>query len=162
MVKIVEIDNSGYQHRLSVGMGVGPGRANNRDDVTLVQHLLNLWLQHPSNVTFRKGKGTAARPLATDGIIGPKTKAQILMFQRAMKARGTACTCDGCIDKMPNYTNSYNGKLYTIYLLDEEVYRLHDLSVVDMRNFPDFPKALLSVVNAEMARVFPEFFSPAA
>lgn len=162
MAKIVEFDRSGYQHMLSVEMGVGPGRANNRDDVTLVQYLLNLWLAHPSNAAFRRGKGAAAKPLATDGIIGPKTKTQILLFQRMIKARGTACVCDGCVDKMPDYTNSYGSNFYTIYLLDTEVYELYGLCVVDMRKRADFPKMLLRIVNAELARVFPETYGGSA
>jgi hypothetical protein len=156
MAKIVEFDRSGYQHMLSVEMGVGPGRANNCDDVTLVQYLLNLWLAHPSNAAFRQSKGTAAKPLATDGIIGPKTKARILLFQRTLKSRGIACTCDGCVDKMPNYTNSYSGKYYTIYLLDTEVYERYGLSVVDLIYRPDYPPMLLRIVRAELARVFPK------
>jgi hypothetical protein len=50
MAKVME-DSMGTI--FTVDLGVGPNRANNRDDVTVVQYLLNLWLQHPIPVSTR-------------------------------------------------------------------------------------------------------------
>ncbi|WP_376986882.1 hypothetical protein [Bosea sp. R86505] len=80
MAKILDFGDD--QIFFTVTMGVGPGRANNRDDVTLVQYYLNLWISHELVAAERRQFGERARQLlATDGIIGPKTKARIKMFE---------------------------------------------------------------------------------
>ncbi len=50
MAKVIETDDGTM---LTVDLGVGPGRANNRDDVTVVQYLLNLYFQHPNQARVR-------------------------------------------------------------------------------------------------------------
>jgi hypothetical protein len=132
---------------LSVSLGVGPRRANNLDDVTLVQHLLNLWLQHPNFAAVKARAGTSGRALVTDGIIGPKTKAQILLAQRYVTSLGVGMICDGCVDKM-SIANFHNRGFYTVYCLHQMVTDNHGVSVHEMCFDPDFPPRLKAVAIA--------------
>lgn len=113
MVKMIEL---GADPFMSVTLGVGPGRANNIDDVTLVQFMLNIFFQDKSNAVLRQRAGATGKALAVDGIIGPKTKAQILLFQKDMTQRGIFMKKDGCVDRIPNGADSdlYGGGFYTM------------------------------------------------
>jgi hypothetical protein len=129
MVKMIDID----EPIMSVTMGVGPGRANNIDDVTLVQFMLNIWLQDRSNAVTRQRAGKAGRALTVDGIIGPKTKSQILLFQKAMVKAGNPTQCDGCVDRLPEPAfNMYAGGIYTLWMLHVTVQRLRGKAVHEL------------------------------
>lgn len=136
----------------SVEMGVGPRRANNRDDVTVVQYLLNLWLQHPENSRARRFAGTVgSRALKVDGIIGPKTNACIRVFQDFIVTDGALIICDGCIDRprADMQVQANDARLYTIFELNSYVRSLyldHD-DITDLRFRSDFPARLVPVVN---------------
>ena len=132
-----------------VEMGVGPGRANNRDDVTLVQYFLNLWFQHPENARAR-AVGGASNVLKADGIIGPKTKAKIKAFQNAMISRGKCILSDGCLDRMrfdddiivPDNKMS----VYGIFCLNLEIKRLYEDELVRLNFREDFPQRLMPML----------------
>lgn len=68
-----------------ISQSVGEGGINNRQDVGIVQHLLN-----------RVGKRTGERPLDVDGVVGPKTLAAIRAFQARYCAQ--VKVIDGRID----------------------------------------------------------------
>lgn len=118
---------------MSVTLGVGPGRANNIDDVTLVQFMLNIWLQDRSNAVTRQRAGKAGRALTVDGIIGPKTKSQILLFQKAMAKAGNPTQCDGCVDRMPDFF-MHAGGIYTLWMLHVNVQSLRGKAVHELGN----------------------------
>lgn len=143
MVKVIKGRDSVH---LGVSLGVGPGRANNIDDVTLVQYMLNLWLQHPETALVKSNAGDRGKPLATDGIIGPKTKAQILLFQEDQKYSGFSFICDGRMDR---YDSDFASKriYYSMYLLHISVMALHGVPVHEMRYFPGFPKRILAMAR---------------
>jgi len=154
MAKISEFGDD--QIFFGVTMGVGPGRANNRDDVTLVQYYLNLWIAHPSVAMERRQFGAGAKGLlATDGIIGPKTKARIKMFDLWMHDMVTGHPGDGCIDRMPNnrpvYLKAGGGwGSYLIYHLNHYVVEFYKQAYGNLLNLArcgDFPPRLLTLVN---------------
>ena len=154
MAKVIET-NDGTM--LTVEMGVGPGRANNRDDVTVVQYLLNLYFQHPNQARVRQLGGTAAsRKLVVDGIIGPKTNAAIRAFQDLITLTDNArVICDGRVDKLRNERMMVEGadmKLYTIFELNNYACALYleDNDVMYLRFRSDFPSRLIPVVNRSL------------
>lgn len=68
-----------------ITMGVGPGKANHRDDVIIVQRLLNSHL----------GQLMPLKPLKLDGRCGAQTEEAIRLFQsRVLRMRDP----DGCVD----------------------------------------------------------------
>jgi hypothetical protein len=160
MAKILDFGDD--QIFFTVTMGVGPGRANNRDDVTLVQYYLNLWISHESVAAERRQFGERARQLlATDGIIGPKTKARIKMFETWMNDMQPWPRGDGCIDRMPNDRPGFrraDGSIGTcmIFYLNEYVVEFYEPvygNLLNLTRRPDYPPRLRSLVNRYSARV---------
>ena len=153
MARLIETD---LGNMFTVDMGVGPGRANNRDDVTVVQYLLNLWLQHPETARVRQLAGPAAsRRLVVDGIIGPKTNACIELFQCAIYQLSNApIICDGCIDKprVSMITPDKSRSLYTIFELNNFVCALYfdSFYISDARTRSDFPPRLLPIIKRDL------------
>lgn len=140
-----------------VEMGVGAGRANNRGDVTLVQYLMNLWLETPGVAVYRQKLGSANnKKLDVDGIYGPKTGSRIKQFQRYLSTGINPVICDGRIDKVPgDWNSSVNGtKAYTIGQLNLEVcfhycpVMIDFVADISLRN--DFPPSLKRVVSEYM------------
>lgn len=151
MAKVIETSDGTM---LTVEMGVGPGRANNRDDVTLVQYLLNLYFQHPMKARVRELGGAAFnRPLTVDGIIGPKTKNAIIVFQCALvQLENAQVICDGRIDKLRNdqmIVKGTDADFYTIFELNNFACALYleDDDITGLRFRSDFPPRLVPVVN---------------
>lgn len=151
MAKVIETDDGTM---LTVDLGVGPGRANNRDDVTVVQYLLNLYFQHPNQARVRELAGAAAsRKLVVDGIIGPKTKTQIRTFQLAISQMDNALVvCDGCVDKIRNGSMVVGGPelaLYTIFELNSYACALYleNNDITGLRFRSDFPPRLVPIFN---------------
>lgn len=137
---------------LTVDLGVGPNRANNRDDVTVVQYLLNLWLQHPVSALARTIAGTAgSRPLIVDGIIGPKTNACIKVFQKYVNTEpGGSVIVDGRIDRpKSNWSVPGQNKAYAILELNGYArgYYLDHEDITALRFRSDFPPRLVPVIN---------------
>lgn len=155
MAKVISYGESGCM--FLVEMGVGPGRANNRDDVTLVQYFLNLWFAHPDNAVARAVAGV---PLKVDGLIGPKTKVRIKTFQSMMKAHGLPLLADGCIDRMRDeqwiIVDDGKGSIYAIYCLNAEIMRLYDENLVNLYHRADYPKRLEPMLMKYVARVLDE------
>lgn len=150
MAKVIDIQDGTM---LTVDLGVGPGRANNRDDVTVVQYLLNLYFQHPNQARVRElGGPSASRKLVVDGIIGPRTKAAIATFQDAIVVMDNAqLVCDGCVDRIRNETMVIRGTsaLYTIFELNSYACALYldDYDITGLRFRSDFPPRLVPIVN---------------
>src|SRR5262245_42955564 len=69
---------------LLIAADVGPGCPNRRDDVLVIQSLLN--------VAYARIR-VPSRTIPVDGIVGEDTRAAILQFQRAQLSTG-----DGCIE----------------------------------------------------------------
>ena len=138
-----------------VEMGVGPGRANNRDDVALVQYFINLWFAHPENAGSR---GVAGAPLKVDGLIGPKTKGRIKAFQSVMKANGRALLADGCIDRMKDemwiIVDDDKGSVYAIFCLNVELMRLYESNLVRLFHRADYPTRLEPMLMKYVAQMF--------
>jgi hypothetical protein len=159
MAKILDFGDD--QILFTVTMGVGPGRANNRDDVTLVQYYLNLWISHESVAAERRQFGERARQLlATDGIIGPKTKARIKMFETWMNDMQPWPRGDGCIDRMPNDRPGFrraDGSIGTcmIFYINQYVVEFYEPvygNLLNLTRRPDYPPRLRSLVNRYSAR----------
>lgn len=151
MAKVIETNDGTV---LTVEMGVGTGRANNRDDVTVVQYLLNLYFQHPNQAGARSILQPAdRRKLVVDGIIGPRTKTAIGAFQVAITVTDNAqVVCDGCVDRIRNESMVVRGagqSLYTIFELNSYACALYleDNDITGLRFRSDFPPRLVPVVN---------------
>lgn len=134
---------------------MGVGRANNIDDVLLVQYLLNLWLQHPSSGSYRSmARPGGAAALKQDGLFGPRTAAQIILFQAAMAVdRNAPILADGCIDRIPGGDNFFipggKGMIYTILGLNAEVSKLYvreNGSMLDLAGLQGFPSKLIPMI----------------
>lgn len=150
MAKVIEIlDGSMF----TVGLGVGAGRANNRDDVTLVQYLLNLYFQHPNQARVRELGGPASRTLVVDGLFGPKTRQAIELFQAAIISMDNArVAADGRVDRLRDESKMMTGvdnDFYTIFELNNYACRLHfnHYDAIDLRHRRDFPPRLIPAAN---------------
>ncbi|CAN5354807.1 hypothetical protein BH10PSE8_BH10PSE8_13760 [soil metagenome] len=156
MAKVVDyIDDSTF---FVVEMGVGPGRANNRDDVALVQYFLNLWFKHPANAGARAVAGVASSAmLKVDGLIGPKTKSRIKAFQTAMVSRGISVVRDGCVDKMKDFNwifiDGTNMAVYTIFYLNIEIKQLYENELVRLNFRDDYPPILMRMLYKYVAQI---------
>ncbi len=139
----------------TVEMGVGVGRANNKDDVTLVQYLLNLWLTHSSMVVARQKMGSAnSRKLDVDGIYGPKTGNRIRQFQKWAVSESWPLMCDGRVDKNPNGSCGEikdTRKSYTIDAINTVIYvKYHTTTFGTMTSLgdrSDFPNSLKMMIS---------------
>ncbi len=156
MAKVVNyVDDSTF---FVVEMGVGPGRANNRDDVALVQYLLNLWFKHPANAGARVAAGVASGAMLTvDGLIGPKTKARIKAFQTAMVSRGVNVIRDGCIDKIKDidwmFVDGPSVAIYTMFYLNIQIKELYEYEMVRLHFRADFPERLREMLYKYMVQI---------
>ncbi len=151
MAKVI---GSGDSCMFVVEMGVGPGRANNRDDVALVQYFLNLWFAHPDNAGARAKAGAS---LKVDGLIGPKTNGRIKAFQSYMKANGRALLADGCIDRMRDemiMIGDDSGSVYAIFCLNVEIMQLYVQDLVNLRRRADYPNRLEPMLMKYVAGLF--------
>ncbi|PZO04579.1 MAG: hypothetical protein DCF30_00395 [Hyphomicrobiales bacterium] len=144
MVKIV---NRGGYNRLELTLGVGPGRANNIDDVTYVQFLLNKIVQADANLALRQMCKPHDKKLVVDGIIGPKTKTQIKAFQRHVKTYNKGIIADGCVDKYGLNVSDKEHR-YTFFALIMEVMFVCPCSLAGLVNEPDFPPRLAAIGRA--------------
>lgn len=158
MAKVVRCNDTDM---FMVGLGVGAGRANNLDDVTLVQYLLNIWLDHPKTAVYRRRLGaTGGKLLAVDGIFGPKTGARILHLQKYFCEQGITTACDGRIDRMPDGEmfagSGANAKFRTIWSLNIHVGWLfvgvEEYSVLELYKRHDFPVRLIPMVRRYMGQ----------
>ncbi|PZO03689.1 MAG: hypothetical protein DCF30_02430 [Hyphomicrobiales bacterium] len=154
MAKVIEIlDGSMF----TVGLGVGTGRANNLDDVTLVQYLLNLYFQHPQQARVRELGGAASKALAVDGLFGPKTRKSIELFQAAIITMDNArVAMDGRVDRLRDQSRMMTGArqdFYTIFELNSYACKLnfnhHD--AIELRRRSDFPPRLTPAASRYLA-----------
>ncbi|WP_326906067.1 hypothetical protein [Bosea sp. (in: a-proteobacteria)] len=143
MVKMV-VDEE-YGCSLELTLGVGPGRANNVDDVAYVQFLLNKVIQNPQYATIRKMCGAHGKKLAVDGIIGPKTKSQIKAIQLYMKRWEPRLVADGCIDQFRASDNLDKRSRYTFWLLLFAITTVFKGAISDLVDEPDFPPKLAAM-----------------
>ena len=142
MVKTIT-GSEGYM-QLNLSLGVGPGRANNIDDVTYVQYLLNQVVQHPNFTDIKSSCKAHGAKLAVDGIIGPKTKTQIKAFQLHFKNKGWGNVADGCVDTIKNAFVNKKG-FYTLALFDWALMQTTNeemLTTNALFERPDFPARL--------------------
>lgn len=145
MVK-VRITDDGYA-KMNLSLGVGPGRANNIDDVTYVQYLLNHVIQHPKFISAKLSCKKNGAKLVVDGLIGPKTKLQITAFQMHFRNAGWGNFVDGCVDTLKGILTPTN-KFYTLSLFDWAIMEIADPNVVDTNSLTkrsDFPPRLKTV-----------------
>lgn len=134
---------------LNLTLGVGKGRANNRDDVALIQFMLNKWLQPPHMSTLRSRAGANGRALSVDGLIGPKTNYQIRLFQihKSGNGNGVNLILDGAIDPFrPNTSRKESDFAYIQLWKDLAASNWGDC-LEDMRYDPAFPKSLVGMAQ---------------
>lgn len=145
MVKMV-VDED-FHCSLQLTLGVGPGRANNVDDVAYVQFLLNKIIQNPQYAAIRKMCGAHDKKLAVDGIIGPKTKSQIKAFQLYMKRRVPKLVADGCVDQYRASDGFEKRSRYTFFMLLTAITTVFPGAIADLVDEPDFPPKLAAVAR---------------
>lgn len=146
MVRMV-IDTD-FNCSLELTLGVGPGRANNVDDVAYVQFLLNMVIQNPEYAAIRKMCGTHGKKLVVDGLIGPKTKSQIKAFQLYIKRWEPKLIADGCVDQYRISDNFEKRSRYTFWMLLVAVSMVFKGAIADLVDEPDFPPRLAAVARA--------------
>ena len=111
----------GYDgHFFNVTMAVGPGAANRRDDVMLVQYLLKRIYDHPERFDppIHRPSG---QDMTINGHFGRTTATWITHFQREVSSRGGApIRADGRVDKSDSGgVSSISRTVYTIVLLNK-------------------------------------------
>jgi hypothetical protein len=103
----------------NVSYNVGPQAWNKRDDVLLVQHLLNKLLA-PLGLTDKNGKLITAY-LVRDGICGTNTQTAIWAYQNNVKnVRKLVGSVDGYVD--PSNRSGWNnqGNQFTIVHMNRD------------------------------------------
>ena len=90
----------------NVGLPVGPGMPNVRDDVMLIQMLIKL--ANFTRSTPALGPVEASRDIAVDGIFGPQTKRMITAFEDDRKVSGFILVADGVVE--PSSKDGFTGK----------------------------------------------------
>ncbi len=149
---VLDFAVNGKHHICNVSFGVGPKCSNFRDDVLLVQTLLNKILVSTNPLVGPDGK-YVSQSLKLDGICGPKTSAAIWAYQNHLKTtRGVAVKVDGRVDSS-NELGISPGTLnrFTIYLLNRDHRSIYRKELKDT----DLPPALAEALR----RNSPEFFS---
>lgn len=152
MAKVIPAE---YGPVFMVEMGVGPGRANNRHDVTLVQYLMNLWFESARMAAARQKLPPAQnKKLVVDGIFGPQTANRIKLLQKQFCAGKWPVICAGCIDKVPGVYHQFvkdTSQTYTMSQLNGVVYASYYKSTVDYIDCisarSDFPPSLKAMVS---------------
>jgi hypothetical protein len=99
---------------ISIDEAVGPGCANKRPDVLLVQFMMKVAHDSPQNANFWSLKSGSS--LKIDGVCGQHTQSMIKLFQDHINA----VVQDGRIDPVTNGTffGSRHGKLMTMIALN--------------------------------------------
>src|SRR5215208_4070845 len=67
-----------------IDLAVGPGKANRRDDVLLVQFFLRSISRTTDNVTKESYSPPGQAPLLVDGLYGPRTAAYLKHFETVL------------------------------------------------------------------------------
>jgi hypothetical protein len=116
MPKVMHVLNGqGVLVAYTVKQPVGPGCANKREDVLLVQHLLRVaWEDAATSKGFRSPGET--QPPKDDGICGPTTNKFIKFFQQEAKRRGANCSQDGRVDPVVS-GGSISAGSHTFYIV---------------------------------------------
>lgn len=131
----------------NVSFPVGPGRANNQDDVMLVQHAINTLLTHFEIKNAKGGRITTY--LKRDGIFGPRTAEAILGYQQhARDVRHLVITADGVVEPASHTGWTKHSNLqYTIVHLNRDHRKLYG----KMMSEDDFPDKLRDALKKWVA-----------
>ncbi len=151
-VKLLSTESDLLRVSFFVDAGVGRGQRNQRDDVLLVQFMLNkLW-----NAKFVNGElyGIAGKPpLAIDGTCGTNTIDAIRRFQLVLysNAEGKHIIQDGVVTPVPpgQFLGARHGRVYTMILLNTNFGHEYGKDRhMKMVNEPGFPPELKSKLYA--------------
>lgn len=145
MPRIFLVSNANIKQIYSVDQAVGPGCANRREDVLLVQLFLSAAMESHNGKSFRP---PGQQPIKIDGSFGRQTQAYIKFFEEESNRQFPQhlLSTDGRIDPVPPNSGgmgSVSGKEYKIVALNT-VYRnrrgpaMHS----DIRLDPLYPAAL--------------------
>lgn len=110
-MQIARFDSGFTLPFVNVEHAVGRGAPNRRDDVKLVQYLLNA-------IGYR---------LVPDGFCGPKTQRAIQEFQEKMRASGTRTVPDGRVDRARGEQafGAISNTVYAIVELNRQCFYSH-------------------------------------
>lgn len=129
----------GVRHFWAINRSVGWGNENRKDDVMLVQYLIN------SVGKFKK--------LEEDGIFGNETHKGIKKFQKFMNETfgSTTCAPDGRISHMDGSRYvSQSDRFFTIHLLNAVYSWEKRIYYDDLRRDPNLPTHLCSVLSGSV------------
>lgn len=128
----------------NINSAVGPGAANRRDDVLLVQYLLQEAFKGPS---FQKEPGS----VSVDGRPGPQTFAAILHFQKVTKklGKGQSITTDGRVDPPvgEQTLGSISKTKYTIIFMNQAYKSARPLDYPRVSRAGDCPSELRNLIT---------------
>ncbi len=136
------------QYFYNVGEAVGPGMANRRIDVLLVQFFLKVTIDNPSS--FRRPMPPPpGRPLVVDGIAGETTFRTIKAFQEHIKVGGQlAITADGRVDRaIGNGRGTISKNQFTVTFLNTAYKAVRPTQFRNISDSPDCPIDLASAVS---------------
>ncbi len=132
------VDGVGYYN---VNFAVGNGATNRRDDVFLVQWMLqHIYKDDP---TFFAPE---SKPLAVDGWIGPQTIKWIRAFQSDVIRRGFALHPDGRVDSARKAVGAVSKLPYTILLMNAFFHQANPKVFLNPASDPGVPKELLKAL----------------
>ena len=120
MPKVVNINGDpGMSFAYVVTTSVGVNCSNTREDVMLVQYLLQGIYGHPAQFT-PPPKPVPGKSIKPDGFVGPITIRHIDAFQKELLTRGKSVMNDQRVDPplSPNMIGTISGKQYTIFHLN--------------------------------------------
>ena len=130
----VEITNdTGVPFFCNVHGGVGPGQANRRDDVLLVQWLLHQYFSKSPKIPPPPGP-----MIKVDGAFGRQTGEYIKAFQNGGKTQGYNLKPDGVISRASGFFSS-SGSQYTITHLNNAAHGQRPQLDRKFWAAPDFP-----------------------
>jgi hypothetical protein len=104
------LDSTNIPSFYNVTMAVGPGCPNRRDDVMLVQYLLNEVFTAPGRSDFND----FGNAIAVDGLCGPITNGAIRKFQNMLRRKGINIATDGRVDRARGRVSAITHTDYTI------------------------------------------------
>jgi len=120
---------------------VGLGCMNQRDDVLLIQHLLNtIWHDAGGSEGFQPPGED--RPLVLDGVCGPRTEKFIQHFQQETRNRHITLVEEDRIDPVTGAQPGGSHAHYTILALNAARNSRRQANLMDIAGDPGFPEEL--------------------
>jgi len=150
MAQITELGNeTDLKWIFNVSYSAGPRCPNHRDDVLLVQHLLNKLLPYVEMMD-ENGKRITTY-LSRDGVCGPMTSGAIKAYQENLKSRKRMVWADGVISPSDNTGwTPIQGDQYTIVFMNRDHVKFYG----KMPSDTEFPPEVVAALKRNSPTLF--------